>query len=63
MAAEPETTPLHRRRGRDPWYVRYLLVGLTLGVVGLLVLVPLVNVFSQALATCSPTRTPGTRSS
>ena len=50
MAAEPETTPLHRRRGRDPWYVRYLLVGLTLGVVGLLVLVPLVNVFSQALA-------------
>jgi sulfate transport system permease protein len=34
----------------DPWYVRYLLVGLTLGIVGLLVVVPLVNVFSQALA-------------
>ncbi|MBA4065554.1 MAG: sulfate ABC transporter permease subunit CysW [Isosphaera sp.] len=50
MAAEPETTPLNRRRGADPWYVRYLLVGLTLGIVGLLVLVPLVNVFSQALA-------------
>lgn len=50
MAAEPETTPLSRRRGRDPWYVRYLLVGLTLGIVGLLVLVPLVSVFAQALA-------------
>jgi sulfate transport system permease protein len=50
MAAEPETTPLHRRRGRDRWYVRYLLVGLTLGIVGLLVAVPLANVFAQALA-------------
>jgi sulfate transport system permease protein len=34
----------------DPWYVRWLLVGATFGIVGLLVVVPLVSVFYQALA-------------
>src|SRR4051794_19237815 len=38
------------RAASDPWYVRWALTGLTLGIVGVLVVVPLVNVFSQALA-------------
>ena len=33
----------------DPWYVKWTLVGLTLGIVGLLVVVPLASVFWQAL--------------
>ena len=37
-------------RGTDPWYVRYLLVGLTLLIVGGLVGLPLVAVFHHALA-------------
>lgn len=37
------------RRKSDPWFVRYALVGLTLGIVGLLIVVPLVSVFAQAL--------------
>ena len=39
-----------RGRPADPWYVRYALVGLTLGIVGILILVPLMSVFAQATA-------------
>ena len=39
-----------RRHAADPWYVRWALVGITLGIVGLLIVIPLVSVFSQALA-------------
>jgi sulfate transport system permease protein len=45
-----EVQPGRPRRQSDPWYVRYLLVGLTLGIVGLLIVVPLVSVFVQATA-------------
>jgi sulfate transport system permease protein len=41
---------VQRRPQTDPWYVRYTLVGLTLGIVGLLVVVPLANVFGNAFA-------------
>jgi sulfate transport system permease protein len=37
-----------RRPRHDPWYVRYTLIGLTLLIVGGLVVVPLANVFAQA---------------
>ncbi len=48
---EPEVPlPAGKRRATDPWYVRYALVGLTLGIVGLLILVPLISVFAQATA-------------
>jgi sulfate transport system permease protein len=33
----------------DPWYVKWALVGATLGIVGLLIVVPLASVFWQAL--------------
>jgi sulfate/thiosulfate transport system permease protein len=36
------------RTRTDPWFVRWTLIGLTLGIVGILVAVPLVNVFVQA---------------
>ncbi len=39
-----------RRESRDPWYVRWTLIGLTLGIVGLLIVVPLASVFAQATA-------------
>ena len=39
-----------RRAAADPWYVRWALVGATFGIVGLLVVVPLANVFYQAFA-------------
>lgn len=42
----PETP----RYMRDPAWVRYLLIGLTLTVLGIFVIVPVVNVFYQALA-------------
>lgn len=35
---------------QDPWYVRWLLIGTTVSVVGLLIAVPLIHVFYQALA-------------
>ena len=38
------------RCNADPWYVRALMIGLTFGIVGLLVVVPLANVFAQALS-------------
>src|SRR5262245_16001000 len=34
----------------DPWYVRYALIGLTFGIVGLLIIGPLVFIFAQAVA-------------
>lgn len=46
-AAVPVPTP---RAATDPWWVRWALVGVTLGVVGLLVVVPLASVFAQATA-------------
>jgi sulfate transport system permease protein len=44
-----EAKPL-KRATRDPWYVRWTLIGLTVGIVGLLVAVPLASVFVQATA-------------
>lgn len=47
----PTGTPVPGPRPQtDPWYVRWTLIGLTFGVVGLLVVVPLVSVFTQATA-------------
>ncbi len=37
-------------RGRDPWFVRYSLVGLTVLIVGALIALPVASVFAQALA-------------
>jgi sulfate transport system permease protein len=34
---------------QDPWYVRWTLIGLAIGVLGVLVIVPVANVFVQAL--------------
>ena len=42
--------PLPTAHCNDPWYVRYALVGLTVGIVGGLVGLPLVAVFHHALA-------------
>lgn len=39
-----------KARRDDPWYVRWTLIGLALTVLGVLVIVPVVNVFVQALA-------------
>jgi sulfate transport system permease protein len=39
-----------QRRQGDPWFVRWGLVALTLGIVGILIVVPLVSVFAQATA-------------
>lgn len=54
MASDTPPTPIltapPRRHTSDPWYVRWFLIGSTLGIVGILILVPLVNVFYQALA-------------
>src|SRR4051812_13543930 len=36
--------------GGDPWYVRYALIGVTVGIVGVLILGPLVYIFAQAFA-------------
>lgn len=41
-------SPPPKPRAADPWYVRYVLVGATYGIVGLLVGVPLVAVFVNA---------------
>jgi sulfate transport system permease protein len=42
--------PLQRRLPPDPWYVRWTLIGLAVGILGLLVGLPVVAVFAQALA-------------
>jgi sulfate/thiosulfate transport system permease protein len=47
MTAEKKNTHLGRR-GEDPWYVRYALIGLTVAIVGVLVIIPLASVFIQA---------------
>ena len=39
-----------RRPRTDPWWVRYTMVALTLGIVGILVVVPLASVFANAFA-------------
>ena len=38
------------RARTDPWYVRLSLIGLTYGIIGLLVLVPIIKVFGEAFA-------------
>jgi len=53
--ARPPATPALRatsvrRAAQDPLWVRVLLIGAALGVVGLLVVVPIVSVFVQAFA-------------
>ncbi|MGL4554273.1 MAG: sulfate ABC transporter permease subunit CysW [Gemmataceae bacterium] len=40
---------------RNPWYVRYALIGLTVAIVGVLIAGPLVFVFAQAFARGVPT--------
>jgi sulfate/thiosulfate transport system permease protein len=45
-----ETGERTARTRNDPWYVRYTLIGLTVGILGLLVVVPLVNVFIKAFS-------------
>jgi sulfate/thiosulfate transport system permease protein len=49
-AARVSTKPHGNLALQDPLWVRWLLIGSALAVIGLLVLVPVVNVFSQALA-------------
>ncbi len=53
----------HAGARSDPWYVRAALIGLTFGIVGLLILGPLVFIFVQAVARGVPTlvSNPGTR--
>jgi sulfate transport system permease protein len=46
-AAPPSRT---RRAQQDPWWVRWTLITLAVSVIGVLVVVPVVNVFWQALA-------------
>ena len=41
--------PPSRARPQDPWYVRWTLIGLTLAIVGVLVVVPVVHVLWLAL--------------
>ena len=38
------------RQATDPWFVRWGLIALTLGIVGILIVVPLASVFAQATA-------------
>src|SRR5688572_28820827 len=38
-----------RRAQQDPAWVRWTLIGLALAVVGILIVIPIVNVFAQAL--------------
>jgi sulfate/thiosulfate transport system permease protein len=49
-APSPETTPPFRRSREDHWLVRGGLTLATLVIVGVLIVVPLVSVFAQALA-------------
>lgn len=44
---QPNAIPL--RSAQDPWYVRWALCGLTLGIIVVLIVVPLVSVFAAAL--------------
>ena len=39
-----------KRSRRDPWYVRYALIGSTVSIVGFLILLPLADLFAQAFA-------------
>src|SRR5581483_2115416 len=44
------TTGPGRRAQHDPWFIRWPLILLAVAVLGLLIVVPVVNVFAQALA-------------
>ena len=46
--SEGNITKAKQPRAADPWFVRWGLVGLTLAIVGILIVVPLVSVFAQA---------------
>jgi sulfate transport system permease protein len=48
LQSHPAARP--RRAQNDPWLVRWGLTGLVLGIVGILIVVPLVQVFYQAFA-------------
>jgi sulfate/thiosulfate transport system permease protein len=52
MAPDPRANggATKRTRPQDPWFVRWGLISAALGVVGLLVIVPVINVFYEALA-------------
>src|SRR5262245_58272176 len=45
-----KSTPTLRRAQQDPWPVRWGLTAAALGAVGVLVIIPVVHVFAQALA-------------
>ncbi|MBY0512742.1 MAG: sulfate ABC transporter permease subunit CysW [Gemmataceae bacterium] len=49
-AFRPLTSGVRRAAANDPWFVRWALVGATVGIVGLLVVLPLVTVFYHALS-------------
>jgi sulfate/thiosulfate transport system permease protein len=49
MTDDPSALPRNSSR-RDPAWVRYLFISLTLGIIGILVVIPLVNVFAQAFS-------------
>src|SRR5262245_63182829 len=50
-AARPKTTGQRSRRAQeDPAWVRWTLTAVALGIVGLLIVVPMVNVFAEAFA-------------
>ena len=53
MTPEPPGAVLAQRRhtaAQDPWFVRWTLITLALGVIGLLIVIPVVNVFANAFA-------------
>src|SRR5262245_40122955 len=49
-AAPPPPAAAMRRAQEDPTWVRYALTGVALIVVGVLIVIPVVNVFVEALA-------------
>ena len=49
-ARRPSAAPQVRAAQQDPLWVRCLLIGAALAVIGVLILIPVVNVFYQALA-------------
>lgn len=50
MPTNPPPSGRNARGRTDPRWVRYIMIGLTLAIVGGLIMVPLVNVFAQALS-------------
>ncbi len=53
MQPKSSTVPAGMRRStvrQDPWWVRATLIGIAVGTIGLLIVVPVVHVFWQAFA-------------